>query len=192
MDSSIFASPLFLCYNRWYIFLHLCTMLYIIYTILTIVILCTVFLCVFRFNLSLLEKKIISHFQKRSDLIPSLFEITKPYLNRHSEIFNETLNLRIATFWEYYDNRGILQMLLTQKKLHNELNFIFTLCNKHPSFLKHGNFIYLRELIIHESYEIWKYIQIYNHATKMYNNYIFWKNFSIIWVIIPFGKIQRI
>jgi hypothetical protein len=66
--------------------------------------------------------------------------------------------------------------------IHNEYNFIFRIANKHPKLQKKWNFIYIRELIIEKSKEIWDMLENYKLKTKLYNKLVllnFYKKHTI-------------
>lgn len=129
------------------------------------------------------QKKIKSLFTQRNNMIPTLFEVTKPYLENHNIVFRSILeNRRIEILsnsfideWEY---------LLLEAKIHKDLDFIFKLASKSPKLLKSGNFLYLRDDIINKSSEIWKSIDIYRMIIKKYNKLIKFKSLTIIWIFL--------
>jgi hypothetical protein len=100
------------------------------------------------------EYNILQLFKEKNNQIPSIFEVTKNYLNKHNEIFNELLNLKKIDFSENSFYTKLTDKTNTYKKIHNELNFIFKVCNKHPKLNKNHNFLYIREVIIDKSSEL--------------------------------------
>ena len=75
-------------------------LLYIIGLFSFIVFLFFVFLKLREYRINILEKNIKSIFLERSALIPSIYEISKPYLTKHEDIFDEVLKLRKREFLE--------------------------------------------------------------------------------------------
>jgi len=99
-----------------------------------------------------LEKIIIDLFDKRSDLIPSLYEITKKYLTKHDEVFSEILKLRKLKFLN--SKNDFTQIIQNELNIHHELNFIFKLSNKHPKIQKNEKFLLIRDLFLENASNI--------------------------------------
>jgi len=74
--------------------------LYIICFFIFLVFLFFIFLRYREYKIKKLEENIKSLFLERSALIPSIYEISKPYLTKHSDIFDEVLKLRKREFLE--------------------------------------------------------------------------------------------
>lgn len=140
----------------------------------------------------ILEKKIISLFLARTNLIPWIFEVSKDVLIKHNDIFREILALRKLEFTEKENNVEFYQFIETESKVHHELNFIFKICNKHPHLLQDGRFIYLRDLLIDRSMNISENIILYKSISKKINRFISLSRFGLIWLLIPFKEINEI
>lgn len=151
-----------------------------------------IYLHLLRSKIHKLETRIMLLFKEKTDLIPSLFEVSKWHLTKHEDIFHEIIKLRKLNFSEQNTHVKLFNIIKTQELLHNELNFIFQICNKHEKLLKEGNFIYLRDLIIDKSYHISQDIRLYKNIIEIHNNIIHWKNIILVGIIIPFGKIRTI
>lgn len=150
------------------------------------------FLIYINFKINKLELKIINLFEKRTWIIPSIFDVTMKYLNKHDEVFRNILKYRKMEFSQIDHEEKLLRLLHTEQLIHNELNFIFRVSNKHQKLLKQAKFIYLRELIINRSQEIWTLIKVYKNIIKNYNKLIFIKNLTIVWTLIPLSKKEKI
>jgi len=137
-----------------------------------------------------LEKIIIDLFDKRSDLIPSLYEITKKYLTKHDEVFSEILKLRKLKFLN--SKNDFTQIIQNELNIHHELNFIFKLSNKHPKIQKNEKFLLIRDLFLENASNIWDKISLYKKITKKFNNFLILKNFTIIWLFINLEKKENI
>jgi hypothetical protein len=74
---------------------------------LVICIIFNIFLISFDKKLKRLEKQFILLFEKRTHLVPSLYEITQKYLTKHDEVFSEIIHLRKVEFSNY--NESFLQ-----------------------------------------------------------------------------------
>lgn len=140
----------------------------------------------FLFNISkklaYLEYEIVLKFSKRNNLIPSLHDVTKNYINKHKEVFNEILKLRLysldnsnSTFYEIIDN---------EVKIHKELNFIFKLINHNNKIQKNEKYLLLQDLFIDFSQEIWDKMDLYKKSVIAFNNISKFKNLTIIWIFI--------
>lgn len=151
-----------------------------------------VFIFILKHKINLLEKKIISLFSKRNNLIASIYEITKNDFIRHDEIFKEILRLKRISFLETKINSDIQSIIYTQKLIHNELDFIFNITDKHPKLSKNFKFLYIKDILIEQSDQIWKKLDIYKNIILKYNYLIFIKNITILWLLIPFKKLDNL
>lgn len=161
---------------------------YILYISLTIYCIFILFIYLLKNKIEVLEKEIIQLFKEKNNQIPSIFEITKGNVNKHKEIFNEILSLKKKDFLENSIYSKISEKSNTYKKIHNEFNFIFRICNKNPKLNKIWNFLLLKDIIILKSYNIWQKIELYKKIIIKFNRLILIKNISIIWLIIPISK----
>lgn len=151
-------------------------------SILVICIIFNLFLISFDKKLKRLEKQIILLFEKRTHLVPSLYEITKKYLTKHEEVFSEIIHLRKIEFSNY--NESFLQRIQNETLIHHELNFIFKVANQHPKIQKDEKFLLIRDLFLDNSYEIGKKIEVYKKVIQLLNRFVTIKNFTIIWIFI--------
>jgi len=161
---------------------------YILCFSLTLLVIFFAFLKYREYKIGLLEEKIKTLFLQRTALIPSICEVSKPYLNKHEDIFCEILKLRKKEFSESSSHIELYRELETKKLIHHEINFIFKVCNKHNKLIKEGKFIYLRNLIIQRSSAIWENIALYKHVNKQQNKLIHYKNMTILWFLLPVSK----
>lgn len=164
---------------------------YSFYILISVVLLLSaiqIFLWLLQYKISLFEKKLISLFLSRSDSIPALYEVSRSSLSRHNEIFSESLELRKKEFSLREISENIEWFMELESHLHHEINFIFQVCNKNPKLLREKNFLYIRDIFIQKSSDISKHIKIYNKIIEIYNKIIRYKNYSLIWLILPFRK----
>ncbi len=140
------------------------------------------------YKITHLENSIKRLFLERTALIPAIYEISKPYLTKHDDIFNEVLKLRKREFAESAWNINLHWLLQTKKLIHHEINFIFMVCNKHQLLIREWKFIYLRNLIIEKSNSIWTKIEVYKKITAQQNKFINWKNTTLIWFFFYISK----
>jgi len=145
------------------------------------------FLILLNKKIDKLERKIIKQFIKRTNLIPCLFEISKDYLNRHRDVFKESLRLRKIEFANY-KNDSFIEIIANEALLHHELNFIFKVINKHPKIQKNWNFLYIRDLVLEKSAKIADNIELHKKITKKFNNLLKLKTLTLIWIFLPIKK----
>ena len=166
--------------------------IYIIIWVISLITLYWVILLLLKIKVESFERQISSTFRERNNLIPSIFEVSKNKVVKHNEIFAETLKLRKVDFVENSLWIPLPDIIRTQTLIHNELNFIFRICNKHNKLLKEGTFIYIRDLIIDKSFDIWSKLELYKKIVRQYNKLITIKQISVIWLLIPLHKKQNI
>ena len=160
-------------------------LIYLIIFALVLFLVLNLFLLFLKIRIDSLESKIKYYFKNRSSSIPSLFEVSKNYLNKHDDIFKEILRLRSIEFCENNIEVSLADLIDIELLIHHELNFIFKVCNKHSSLLKDWKFIYLRDIIIEKSYNVWKSLDIYKLILKKYNYFVRIKNLTILWLFVP-------
>lgn len=162
--------------------------IYFIVWIITILIFFYIFIILMRYKIWKLENKIIKIFKKRTSIIPSLFELTKNTLNKHDDIFKDILLYKKVEFSQINYNEKLINVIKNEQLIHNELNFIFKTCNKHHELWKEAKFLYVKDLLMSQSQELWKFVKLYRKVSKSYNKYLFIKNLTIIWLLIPLNK----
>ncbi len=140
------------------------------------------------YKIQMFESNMISLFQKRTDMIPWMYEISKKFITRHNEIFREALELRKQEFSLLTISKDLQAFIQVQEKIHHEINFIFQVCNKNPKVNRDANFLYLRDCIIDQSSRIEKEFNKYKKIIEIYNSFIRYKNLSLIGLIIPYSK----
>lgn len=161
-----------------------------IYYMIWIVIYCLfiIFIYLLKNKIEKLEQNIMIIFNVKNNQIPSIYEVTKDYLMKHEDIFHELIVLKKQDFTENNFYTKLLEKTNTYKRIHNELNFVFKVCNKHPKINKNHKYLYIREVIIEVSAELWNKLELYKVIIKKFNKLIFIKNITIIWLIFPIQK----
>jgi len=165
---------------------------YIVWISFIILIIFIVFLILLNKKIYKLEKKILKKFKEKNNLIPSIYEVTKGYFNKHEEIFREIIILHKKDFSENLFYVNLIEKTKTYKLIHNELNFIFRVCNKHPKINKDYKFLLTKDNIIDKSSQLWENLILYKKIISKYNKLINIKNLTIIWILIPIKKINTI
>ncbi len=151
-----------------------------------------IFIFVLEKKLKELEYKTRNIFKQRTNLLPAIYEVSKPFLVKHEEIFKEILILRKTEFFWNESNLNFSKIIEIESKIHHELNFIFKVCNKHPKLLKNWKFIYLREILIEKSSSLSKKIELYKLMSKKYNSLLLLDKILIIGLIVPFKNVIEI
>ncbi|MDD5769837.1 MAG: LemA family protein [Candidatus Gracilibacteria bacterium] len=161
--------------------------MYILILIFILVsILFNIFLVLFDNKLKKLEKQIIFLFEKRTNLVPTLYEITKEYLTKHNEVFDGIINLRKIEFSNYEE--GFIEKINNEIQIHHELNFIFKVINKNPKIQNNGKYLLIKDLFLENSSQIGKKIELYKNIIKKINFLIILKNWTIIGIFINIKK----
>lgn len=131
-----------------------------------------------------LEINIIEIFKKRNNQIITIYWITKNILVRHEDIFETFFILKRKDFWEDSYNIELKDKLSWYKKMHNEVNFIIKVCEKHKEVLDNPRYIYIKESILEKSSEIWNNIEIYENILKKHKLLSKISKITIIWLLI--------
>jgi len=84
-------------------------------------------------------------------MIPALYDISKNFLSKHEDVFEEILNLKRQ---QIYNENTFDEEISIQSHIHHELNFIFTVINKHSQIQKNGKYLLLKDLFVENSSEI--------------------------------------
>lgn len=152
-----------------------------------------IFLVLVNLKINKLEEKIKTLFIKRTSAVTSVFEVSKDFLTKHNEIFKEYIRLKKIEFAiNSKKDTKLYKVIELESKIHHEINFIFKTCNLQPRLLKVWNFLYLRDIIIDQSLEIWKNIELYKSILKNFNLLIKIKNITIIGLLFPIWKKEKI
>lgn len=155
-----------------------------------ILVLFNIFLILFDKKLKKLENQIILLFERRTNLVPSLYEITKDYLSKHNEVFYQILNLRKIEFSNYEDS--FIERINNEVQIHHELNFIFKVIAKHPKIQKEWKYLLIKDLFLENSLEIWNKVELYKNIIKKLNFLLNFKNITIIWIFLNIKKRNEI
>lgn len=168
-------------------------------SIIILIILFLVFTSIFIAFLLMLEKKIEKLenkikllFKKRSNLIPALFELSKIYIEKETEVFSEISYLRKIEFYNIQNNSSFTEFMNNERKIHYEIEFLFKVFDKKQKIQKDWKFLYLKDLIIEYSANIWNNIALYKKIITSYNFLVNFKNITIIWLIFPIYKKSNI
>jgi hypothetical protein len=165
---------------------------YIIWAIIIIYLVFIIFLYLLKLKIEKFEIQILHDFKEKNNQIPSIYEVTKKYINKHDEIFKEVIRLKKKDFTENNFYTKLIEKTNTYKLIHSELNFIFRVCNKNPKLNKDWKFLYIRDVIIDKSLNLGNKLELYKKIVKQYNNMILLKNLTIIGLIFPIPKKETI
>lgn len=155
--------------------------IYLFFSILYII-----YVYIFDKKLKKLRKIIIQLLYKRTDLVPVLYEISKWYLYKSKEVFNNIIELRKNEF--FIQDSDFSEIIKNELAIHHELDFIFKVISKNPKILKNYKFLYIKDLFLENSKNIWKYVELYKKMSKRYNIQLKFKNLTILWIFFKFKK----
>jgi hypothetical protein len=155
-------------------------MIYLIVIIFSILLAFYTYIYLLKLKIVKLENKIKRNLNKRTNLVPSIYEVTKDYLNKHSEIFNEIIKLRKTELLKTYQYKKLEEFFDIESLIHHELDFIFKVTYEKPSLQRDSKFLYLKELLSNISYEISENIKLYNNISIIFNKLIKIKNYTIL------------
>lgn len=108
----------------------------------------------FRYKLNKLGEKTINLFSKRNNKIISIYNISEKYLTKHKEVFEEFFKLKRKDFSENLYDLNLDEKIITYRNIHNEINFIFKVCEKHNKINKNAIYNYTKEQILDKSLEL--------------------------------------
>lgn len=131
-----------------------------------------------------LEKIIIDLFKKRNNQVLTIYSISWNTLNKKEEIFKNFFELKRRDFWESYSELNLENRIEIYKKIHNEINFIFEVCEKHPKISVDPFYIYIKESILEKSEEIWIYYNLHKKLKNIFRISKIFANITIIWLFI--------
>jgi len=158
----------------------------ILFLLLFLFLLFILFLIFVKIRINKLENKITSLFIKRTCSITSLYEISKDYIVKHKEVFKEYLNLKKIEFsLNSKKNIKFYKIIELESRIHHEINFIFKICNTQQKLLKNWKFLYIRDILLKKSFDLWEKVKIYKRMVKIFNKLIKIKNITILWLLIP-------
>jgi hypothetical protein len=160
--------------------------------ILTIIFTIFIVFYILILNINIKINKIESRIQKllknRADLIPWLYEISKKYLVKHKNIFDEVLKLRKIQFSLNDYNASFIEFIKNEMAINHEIRFIYSICAKNKKLNSIEEFNYIKNLIIERNKIIWNNIENYKKYIDFYNKIIMIKNNTIIWLLLPVNK----
>lgn len=128
------------------------SLLFFISLFISSIVLFNIFLILLDRKIKKLENKIIFLFERRTNIVPSLYEITKHYFNKHTEVFYQILHLRKREFSNYNDS--FQERFNIEIQIHHELNFIFKVIHQHKKIKKESKYLLIEDLFLENSLEI--------------------------------------
>jgi len=135
-------------------------------------------------KLNKLENNIIWLFKRRNNQVISIYQVSKNYITKSKETFEQFFELKRKDFWENSFNIELKDKLNTYKKIHNEINFIFKICEQHKNIYINPKYLYLKDSILDKSDDIWKKLELYNKIKSEFDLYKKISNLTIIWIFI--------
>jgi hypothetical protein len=139
------------------------------------------FVYLFWKKINSLEWVIIELFKKRNNQVIWIYETTKDDLVRAKDVFSEFFELKRREIWEDSFDTQLDIKLVTYKKIHNEINFIFETCEKHRKIQINPIYSYFKEWIYGKSKLIWEKVKLYNKVKKKFNRYKIISHLTLVW-----------
>ena len=162
--------------------------IYMTYTIIWIILIVILLLNLFVFllwqKIDKLENLIIDLFKKRNNQVNTIYWISWDTLVKKDEIFKNFFELKRKDFWENYWKISLEAKIDIYKKIHNEINFIFKTCEKHPKISVNHFYLYIKDSILEKSDKIWTYFDMYKKIKSKYSFFKWLANLTIIWIFI--------
>lgn len=154
----------------------------IIISIIIFIIFYNIFVYFLWSKIDFLEENIIGIFKRRNNQVMSIYQISKNYINKSDEIFKDFFELKRKDFSENSFKTWLKDKINTYKKIHNEIDFIFKVCEKNNNLTLNSRYLYLKDSILDKSSMIWKRMEIYNRIRNEYKLYKKIANFTILWI----------
>ncbi|MBS9784379.1 LemA family protein [Candidatus Gracilibacteria bacterium] len=148
-----------------------------------------VFFTFFRARLRRPEQKIIDIFLAKVAKIPSLIEVMRAEVV-DEKAFDVITKLHSGAMIYKYDS--IYSLLENNKKIHDEFGFLMKLSMQIPSLQKNELFVYIRDFIIKYERNMKKDFSAYNSAVNTWNTFVKIKNFTILGLILPGSRREKI
>lgn len=158
--------------------------IYIIIFIITIISIFNLLIYFLSLKINELERSIILLFKKRNNQVVSVYQVTKTELNRANEVYKEFFELKRKDFLDNNLKIGLKEKLITYKKIHSEIDFIFKTCEKNKKLIINPKYLYLKDSILDKSNEIWIKFELYNKIKIKYSLYKKISNLTLIWILI--------
>ncbi len=152
----------------------------IIFIIIGLIILFNLFVLILKIKINILEGDISYLFKKRNYQVVSLYAISDKYITRHNEVFQSFLELKRKDLSENMHFIRLDDKIPTYQKLHNEISFIFKICDKHEDLKKNAIYNYIKESIVEKSQAIWEKYRLYREINKKYKKLHFFSKFSLV------------
>ncbi|MDD3794239.1 MAG: hypothetical protein PHI37_05470 [Candidatus Gracilibacteria bacterium] len=150
--------------------------------ILVIILGLNIFVYLLSNKIKILEENIINIFKKRNNQIVSIYQISKKYINKPDEVFKTFFDLKRKDFID--NNINFDNKLLIYKEIHNEINFIFKICEQNKKLTLDEKYLYIKDSIFDKSNDIGKNIELYYKIKKEFNNYKKLSNITFLGIFI--------
>ncbi len=152
--------------------------------IILILIIFNLFVIILKNKILILESILFDLFKRRNYQVSSVYFISEKYLTRHRDVFSEFLKLKRRDFSENSYDLRLDWKIATYKKIHNEINFIFKVCDKHNDLKKNAIYNYIKESIMEKSEVIWDKYSLYKKISEKYKKLLFISKFTLIGFLI--------
>ena len=132
-----------------------------------------------------IENAIISRFLLKVSKIPSLIEVMRNFVADESA-FDSLTKLHSTAMIHRYET--IYVLLEHNARIQAEFAFLMKLSMQIPDLQKHAQFVYIRDFIIKYEHDIKKFFDSYNTEVEYWNRFVFFKNCTIIGLLLPGRK----
>lgn len=131
------------------------------------------------------EARIVEFYMKKVDKIPALIETMRSAIADPRALETLTHLHREAVLTP---TRDMVDILETNTRIEKEFIFLMKLSAQIPKLQLQRHFIYIRDFIIESERMMRSHFSSVNQRVRIYNRYIDFKNFTVLWLIFPFKK----
>lgn len=135
------------------------------------------------------ERIIVWSFLAKVSKIPALIEVMRPYVVDMS-VFDEITSLHSSSMIHRYE--GIYDLLEQNARIEREFLFLMKLSVQVQLLQKNEYFLYMRDFIIQHERDIYVHFSLYNNAVRSWNTFVFIKNCTLIGMMLPWYKKEKI
>ena len=135
------------------------------------------------------ESLVIDIYMKKLGKIPGLIELLKKY-HIDPEVYDDIIHLHHeAVMSNVYNIYDILELNI---RIHGKILFLFQLTIRISDIQHDELFHHIRDFILQYENEMRKCLLEINKDIILYNKFLYWKKFTIIWFLVPFHELYPI
>jgi hypothetical protein len=156
-------------------------------TILIIVVWLIIIYNVFVYNYSLrlveMEAYIMNVSKKRSAEVVWIYQTAKDDLMKEDQVFEGFFNLKKRDFQWDCISQSLEEKLNIYKRIQDEIDFIFTICEKHIKIIENPFYTYFKESVLKKTKLLNKDIKKYEKVKEKFLTHKNIANFTLIWYL---------